>query len=167
MLNFLHHYIYPPLLTIACRAKQIKSDYNISRGSKVMAIHMNSNRRLAAILNFNQMKNFTDVHNRSFDSRQFSNNNDMHKALYKKTSHDLFFYWIIPLYTNHDVEYDRRLTYFLTNFGQFHLLWFMGIFIVLSGYSLHISTLTTAQIFCVAIFLVHHEKLFIVTGLYH
>ena len=36
MLNFLHHCI-PPLLTIACRAKHIKSDYNISSGSTVLA----------------------------------------------------------------------------------------------------------------------------------
>ena len=40
MLNFLHHCIYPPLLTIACRAKHIKSDYNISSGSTVTVMSL-------------------------------------------------------------------------------------------------------------------------------
>ena len=59
------------LLQIVCSSNKIEYDFNIASLSKVIAIYKNAKGRLATILNFKHVLNFTDVYHRLSYSYNF------------------------------------------------------------------------------------------------
>ena len=74
-LNFYNCKIYPQLLTIACRVKQIESVFDITSQSNVISIILIQNGNWRPFFNFNHLKNYlTDVHHGFLDSTEYYEN---------------------------------------------------------------------------------------------
>ena len=65
---------------------------------------MNSKWRLVAILNLKQPTNVTDVHNKFYNSRRFSENTDMLQSSVSQNMPQTIFYLFIPTATNMSIQ---------------------------------------------------------------